>query len=124
MHLDFIDERIKNYYFQYTLNDYDQEKLEPNVPNVQSRIDTFIECSLGNDTDLCYGDTITISASYFNNLGQVSFQWNTSANDTLQTKFLNVIKKKIKIQYDIHFNCYISLWIDKVYGHIGMFSVQ
>ena len=31
-HLDYLDERIKNYYFQFTLNDYDQEKLEPNVP--------------------------------------------------------------------------------------------
>jgi hypothetical protein len=44
-HLDYLDERIKNYYFQYTLNDYDIEKLEPNVPNVQSRIETFIELS-------------------------------------------------------------------------------
>src|SRR5690606_21466127 len=42
-HLDYLDDRIKNYYFQYTLNDYDIEKLEPNVPNVQSRIETFIK---------------------------------------------------------------------------------
>jgi DNA repair photolyase len=44
-HLDYLDERIRNYYFQFTLNDYDVERLEPNVPNVQSRIDTFIELS-------------------------------------------------------------------------------
>lgn len=44
-YLDYLDERIKNYYFQYTLNDYDIEKLEPNVPNVQSRIETFIQLS-------------------------------------------------------------------------------
>ncbi len=44
-HLEYLDERIKNYYFQYTLNDYDLEKLEPNVPNVQTRIETFIELS-------------------------------------------------------------------------------
>jgi len=44
-HLDYLDERIRNYYFQYTLNDYDIEKLEPNVPNVQSRIETFTELS-------------------------------------------------------------------------------
>jgi hypothetical protein len=43
--LDFIHERINNSYFQFTLNDYDKEKLEPNVPNLQSRIDTFIELS-------------------------------------------------------------------------------
>jgi hypothetical protein len=44
-HLSYIDSKIKNYYFQFTLNDYDEEKLEPNVPNVQSRIDTFVELS-------------------------------------------------------------------------------
>jgi len=44
-HLDYLDEKKINYYFQYTLNDYDQEKLEPSVPNVQSRIDTFIKLS-------------------------------------------------------------------------------
>lgn len=40
-HLDFLDERGYNYYFQFTLNNYDNEKLELNVPKVQSRIDTF-----------------------------------------------------------------------------------
>lgn len=44
-HLDFLDEKRYNYYFQFTLNDYNKEKLEPNVPNVQSRIETFIELS-------------------------------------------------------------------------------
>ena len=50
-HLDFINEKIKNYYFQFTLNDYDKENLEPNVPNVKSRIDTFLELSdkIGKD---------------------------------------------------------------------------
>lgn len=31
----------KNYYFQFSLNDYDAERLEPNVPPVAERIDTF-----------------------------------------------------------------------------------
>lgn len=44
-HLDYLDKKGINYYFQYTLNDYDKELLEPNVPNVQSRIETFIELS-------------------------------------------------------------------------------
>jgi DNA repair photolyase len=50
-HLDFIQEHIPNYYFQYTLNDYDIEKLESKVPNVKYRIDTFIELSekIGKD---------------------------------------------------------------------------
>ncbi|MDR2382872.1 MAG: DUF1848 domain-containing protein [Prevotellaceae bacterium] len=44
-YLDFLDEKEYNYYFQFTLNDYDAEKLEPNVPNVQERIETFIDLS-------------------------------------------------------------------------------
>ncbi|MDR1881432.1 MAG: DUF1848 domain-containing protein [Prevotella sp.] len=44
-YLDFLNERIPNYYIQFTLNDYDAEKLEPNVPNVQSRIETFTQLS-------------------------------------------------------------------------------
>ncbi len=36
-----LDRREINYYFTYTLNDYEQEKLEPNVSLLQERIDTF-----------------------------------------------------------------------------------
>lgn len=44
-HLNFLKENIKNFYFQFTLNDYDIEGYEGNVPNVQSRINTFKELS-------------------------------------------------------------------------------
>jgi len=44
-HLDFLNEQNLNYYFQFTLNNYDKEKLEPRVPDVNARIDTFIELS-------------------------------------------------------------------------------
>lgn len=44
-HLEFFDEKGYNYYFHFTLNDYDTEELEPNVPNVESRIETFIKLS-------------------------------------------------------------------------------
>jgi DNA repair photolyase len=40
-YLDYLKERNINYYIQYTLNDYDKERLEPNVPSLQYRIDTF-----------------------------------------------------------------------------------
>lgn len=29
------------FYMQFTLNDYEKESLEPNVPSIQDRIDTF-----------------------------------------------------------------------------------
>jgi DNA repair photolyase len=48
-YLDFLDEKTYNYYFQFTLNDYDLEKLEPNVPDVRARIETFIELSERTD---------------------------------------------------------------------------
>ena len=44
-HLDYLNEKKINYYFQFTLNDYDAEKIEPCVPNVQTRVETFIELS-------------------------------------------------------------------------------
>jgi DNA repair photolyase len=49
--LDFIQEHIPNFYFQYTLNDYDADKLELKVPSLQFRIDTFVELSdkIGHD---------------------------------------------------------------------------
>ncbi len=40
--LDELDEKGINYYFQFTLNDYEKQKLEPFVPPLQKRIDVFI----------------------------------------------------------------------------------
>ena len=40
-HLPEIDKKGINYYFQFTLNDYDKEGLEPNVPPLAQRIETF-----------------------------------------------------------------------------------
>ena len=50
-HLDELDKLIPNYYFQFTLNDYDAERIEPNVPPVAARIETFRRLSerLGRD---------------------------------------------------------------------------
>ena len=44
-HLSYLNDRNINYYFQFTLNDYVKELLEPNVPNVESRIETFVKLS-------------------------------------------------------------------------------
>jgi DNA repair photolyase len=44
-HFDFLDKNVPNYYFQYSLNDYDKEGFEANVPSVDSRIKTFKELS-------------------------------------------------------------------------------
>lgn len=44
-HLDWFDAQGYGYYFQFTLNDYEAEGLEPNVPSLSERIDTFIRLS-------------------------------------------------------------------------------
>ncbi len=44
-YLDEIKEHVPNFYFQFTLNDYDKERLEPNVPDVNKRIDIFSKLS-------------------------------------------------------------------------------
>ena len=40
-----LDKRGIHYYFQVTLNDYEKERFEPNVPSIKSRITTFQELS-------------------------------------------------------------------------------
>lgn len=40
-HLDYLEEKNIGCYIQYSLNDYENEKLELNVPPIQFRIDTF-----------------------------------------------------------------------------------
>ena len=40
-----LDERGIHYYFQFSLNDYDHEGFEPNVPRLEERIKTFKELS-------------------------------------------------------------------------------
>ena len=50
-HLDELDRFVPNHYFQFTLNDYDVERIEPRVPPVAARIETFRHLSdrLGRD---------------------------------------------------------------------------
>ncbi|MDD1680325.1 MAG: DUF1848 domain-containing protein [Methanoregula sp.] len=43
--LDILDRLGHGYYFLFTLNDYDTERLEPGVPPLGERIDTFIRLS-------------------------------------------------------------------------------
>ena len=50
-HLKGLDKICPNYYFQFTLNDYDVEKIEPRVPPLEQRIETFKRLSerIGRD---------------------------------------------------------------------------
>ena len=44
-YLDKLDQKGINYYFQFTVNDYEKENFEPNVPKLNERIRTFKELS-------------------------------------------------------------------------------
>ncbi|MDD4409709.1 MAG: DUF1848 domain-containing protein [Candidatus Pacebacteria bacterium] len=50
-YLDYLDKKIGNYYFHYTLNDYENDCLEPNLPPLRERIASFVELSdrIGKD---------------------------------------------------------------------------
>ncbi len=50
-HLDKLDSLGFHYYFQFTLNDYEKEGFEPNVPSLEKRMETFRQLSerLGPD---------------------------------------------------------------------------
>jgi len=44
-YLNEIDQKDIHYYFQYTLNDYENEGFEPGVPLIEKRIETFCRLS-------------------------------------------------------------------------------
>ncbi|MCD8031142.1 MAG: DUF1848 domain-containing protein [Bacteroides sp.] len=50
-YLNELDQRGIHYYFQYTLNDYEKEEFEPNIPTLTDRIETFRQLSdlIGRD---------------------------------------------------------------------------
>lgn len=64
-YLDFIDSLNIGYYFQYTLNDYEKEGLEPNLPSLDLRIKTFIRLSkkIGKEKVIWRFDPLILSNS-------------------------------------------------------------
>lgn len=58
-----IDDRGINYYFQFTLNDYDSEGFEPSLPKLEQRIGTFKELSnlIGKDKVVWRFDPLILS---------------------------------------------------------------
>lgn len=60
-----LDKRGIKYYFQFTLNDYEIENLEPNVPKINDRIETFINLSqlIGKEKVIWRFDPLILSNS-------------------------------------------------------------
>ena len=61
--LDFFDDKNINYYFQYTLNNYDNEGFEQNLQNINERIETFKKLSnkIGKDKVIWRFDPLILS---------------------------------------------------------------
>lgn len=58
-----LDAKKINYYFLFTLNDYEEENIESNIPPLESRIKTFIELSekIGKDRVIWRFDPLILS---------------------------------------------------------------
>lgn len=59
-----LDKRGIHYYFQFTLNDYEVENFEPNVPTFEERVETFKKLSsfIGKGRVIWRFDPIMIAA--------------------------------------------------------------
>lgn len=59
-----LDKKGIKYYFQFTLNDYENEYLEPNVPKLDTRIETFIDLSnlIGKEKVIWRFDPLILSS--------------------------------------------------------------
>lgn len=64
-YLHILDEMGIHYYFQFTLNDYVEERLEPNLVSLENRIATFKRLSdlIGSDRVIWRFDPILLCAS-------------------------------------------------------------
>lgn len=62
-YLDELDERGLSYYFHFTLNDYENEKLEPGVAPIAERIETFQALSekIGRDSVIWRFDPLILT---------------------------------------------------------------
>lgn len=61
--LDLIDASGRNYYFQFTMNDYDAERVEPRVSPIDERLNTFRRLSerIGKDRVIWRFDPLILS---------------------------------------------------------------
>jgi len=96
-----LESRNINYYFQYTLNDYEKEKFEPNVPELSKRISTFKSLSetIGKEKVIWRFDPliITNNINVRDLLKKVWFLGNELINHTNKLVFsfadINIYKK-------------------------------
>ncbi|WP_196590474.1 DUF1848 domain-containing protein [Pectinatus frisingensis] len=100
-YLNIIDAKNINYYFTYTINDYESEKLEPNIPPLKERINTFIKLSnlIGKEQviwrfdPLILTDTITLDKllEKIKNIGNALYKYTNKL--VISFADINIYKK-------------------------------
>ncbi len=103
-----IDELGIGYYFNFTLNDYEKEGFEPNLPPLQKRIKTFIELSekIGKEKVIWRFDPVVIAENQnmgvvLDKIERIAYQLKGYTNklvfsfvDTSYRKVQNKLKRK------------------------------
>ena len=107
-HLDDLGRRYK-FYFQYTLNAYGSE-IEPNLPSLEERIETFIKISkhLGSDRVIWRYDPVLITERY-------TLEWHKKA--------LGYISGKLAGYTDSCVFSYLDMY-DKISSNMKSLNIQ
>ncbi|RPI40273.1 MAG: DUF1848 domain-containing protein [Methanoregulaceae archaeon] len=106
-YLDMLDRAGYGYYFLFTLNDYEAERLEPGVPPLDDRIETFIRLSrrIGKGRIIWRFDPLILSddISVSDLLGKIKGIADRVAPFTEQLVFSFVdIEKYTRVQRNLH----------------------
>lgn len=96
IHLNELDERGLNYYFQHTLNPYDTT-FEPNVPPLQERIDTLVELAgrIGPERVVWRYDPVILSSV-------TPVSWHLEQADRLAGLLKDATKRLVFSFYDFY----------------------
>lgn len=112
-HLNFVKENIPIFYFQHTLNDYDDENIELNVPSLKKRVELFkmLSENIGKERVIWRFDPLILSdkISIEILLEKIEFLGDELKNHTqkLVFSFLDIYKKtalnmqKLGIKYEL-----------------------
>ncbi|MBP7498184.1 MAG: DUF1848 domain-containing protein [Bacteroidales bacterium] len=104
-HLNYFDNKKINYYFQYTINDYEEEKLETGLPSIEKRIEIFnkLSCQIGKEKVIWRFDPLIMFDKSF--IDKLIFRINTigenliNHTDKLVISFVDIKQyKKVYIR--------------------------
>lgn len=98
--LHYFDNKKIKYYFQYTINDYEEEKLETGLPSIKKRIEIFnkLSCQIGKEKVIWRFDPLIMFDKSF--IDKLIFRINTigenliNHTDKLVISFIDIKQYK------------------------------